>query len=157
LSRTVEAGVGHAVHAGSGLLKGQYGGLVGPVYIEPKMLAVLCYRRDPMNSVPRAAWLRRTRRVAAYLAIAYAIFLSAMFVLMSQPPERFGHIMAKVPMPTLMLVPFETMWNVARGGALHVGDAAPDFTLPRVDHSGSVRLSSFRGRRPVVLVFGSYT
>jgi hypothetical protein len=40
---------------------------------------------------------------------------------------------------------------------LRVGDAAPDFTLPKLDGEGKVTLSSFRGKKPVVLVFGSYT
>lgn len=39
---------------------------------------------------------------------------------------------------------------------VQVGDVAPDFTLPRIDRSGDVTLSSLRGR-PVVLVFGSFT
>jgi len=38
-----------------------------------------------------------------------------------------------------------------------VGDLAPDFTLETQDGKQSVTLSSFRGRRPVVLTFGSYT
>lgn len=38
-----------------------------------------------------------------------------------------------------------------------VGELAPDFDLECHDGSGSVRLSSFRGVRPVVLVFGSLT
>jgi hypothetical protein len=38
------------------------------------------------------------------------------------------------------------------------GDAAPDFELPRAeDETKTVRLSSFAGKRPVALVFGSYT
>ncbi len=37
------------------------------------------------------------------------------------------------------------------------GDPAPDFTLERADGGPPVTLSSFRGRRPVALVFGSYT
>ena len=37
------------------------------------------------------------------------------------------------------------------------GDLAPDFTLASPDGSEPVRLSSFRGIAPVVLVFGSYT
>jgi hypothetical protein len=39
---------------------------------------------------------------------------------------------------------------------LSVGDPAPDFTLP-APSGGEVRLSSFRGKIPVVLVFGSFT
>lgn len=42
-----------------------------------------------------------------------------------------------------------------------VGDLAPDFELRRLEdgHAGDakVRLSSFRGERPVALIFGSYT
>jgi peroxiredoxin len=38
-----------------------------------------------------------------------------------------------------------------------VGDTAPDFQLSTLDHKSEVQLSSFRGKQPVVLVFGSYT
>lgn len=38
-----------------------------------------------------------------------------------------------------------------------VGDEALDFELPVLEGEGTVRLSSFRGVRPVALVFGSYT
>jgi hypothetical protein len=38
-----------------------------------------------------------------------------------------------------------------------VGDRAPDFELPLVDDSRSVRLSEFAAGMPVALVFGSYT
>jgi hypothetical protein len=38
-----------------------------------------------------------------------------------------------------------------------VGDRAPDFELPLVDGSRSVRLSEFATGMPVALVFGSYT
>lgn len=38
-----------------------------------------------------------------------------------------------------------------------VGAYPPDFSLKRLDADTRVRLSSFRGKRPVALVFGSYT
>jgi len=38
-----------------------------------------------------------------------------------------------------------------------VGEPAPDFELCDVYGGGRVRLSGFRGRRPVALVFGSFT
>ena len=38
-----------------------------------------------------------------------------------------------------------------------VGSHAPDFDLPRLGSTERVRLSSFRGRKPVALIFGSYT
>ena len=37
------------------------------------------------------------------------------------------------------------------------GDLAPDFTLKAVSGTKSVTLSEFRGKRPVALVFGSFT
>jgi hypothetical protein len=100
---------------------------------------------------------RRAGRVAAGVLVLYGVFLAGMFWAMRQPPERFGKIMAHFPMAAMMAVPFEPMWNVARGGTLRIGDVAPDFTLPRVDHTAEVTLSAFRGKQPVVLVFGSYT
>ena len=38
-----------------------------------------------------------------------------------------------------------------------VGEEAPDFSLKRLGSQERVRLSDFRGRRPVALAFGSYT
>ena len=40
---------------------------------------------------------------------------------------------------------------------LKVGTMAPDFKLRTIDGTGETQLSSYRGQRPVVLVFGSYT
>ena len=109
-----------------------------------------------MKSSRAGYWLHLARSLAIGAAIAYVVFLSVMFIVMSQPPQRFGQIMRYFPMPAMMILPFERMWNVARGGELRVGEEAPDFTLPRSDKSGTVQLSSLRGK-PVVLVFGSYT
>jgi len=47
--------------------------------------------------------------------------------------------------------------QMPRQGTLKVGDLAPDFELNVRGGEQKVRLSSFRGRRPVALVFGSYT
>ena len=109
-----------------------------------------------MNTQGRRSWIRWTGRSLGGLAILYLLFVGAMFVVMAQPPQRFGQIMRYFPMPAMMIVPFEPMWNVARGGTLRVGDMAPDFTLPTTNKSGDVRLAAYRGK-PVVLVFGSYT
>ena len=38
-----------------------------------------------------------------------------------------------------------------------VGEAAPDFVLPGLEGKEKVKLSDFRDKAPVVLVFGSYT
>ena len=44
-----------------------------------------------------------------------------------------------------------------REGKLKVGDMAPNFTLPSLDGKRKVTLRAFRGKRPVALIFGSYT
>ena len=38
-----------------------------------------------------------------------------------------------------------------------VGETPPDFSLKRAGSEEHVKLSSFKGKRPVALVFGSYT
>jgi hypothetical protein len=40
---------------------------------------------------------------------------------------------------------------------LKEGDPAPDFSLPLADGKKEIKLSSFQGKKPVVLIFGSYT
>jgi hypothetical protein len=42
-------------------------------------------------------------------------------------------------------------------GKLRSGDEAPAFTLKRSGQDARVSLASFRGKRPVALVFGSFT
>ena len=44
-----------------------------------------------------------------------------------------------------------------RVGDLQVGDEAPDFQLTSADGKEVTQLSSFEGKRDVVLIFGSYT
>ncbi len=100
---------------------------------------------------------RRIWQVIAGALTLYLFVLAGFAVAMRQPPERFARIMAHTGPVPFLLFPFETMWKDARRGQLRPGDAAPDFSLPLVDHSGTVQLASLRGVRPVVLVFGSYT
>jgi len=94
---------------------------------------------------------------AATLAGVYVIATAGLYIAMCQPPERFGAIMSHVPMPAMMVLPFQPLWMSARAGRLDVGDAAPDFVLPALDESRRVKLSEEYRERPVVLIFGSYT
>ena len=43
------------------------------------------------------------------------------------------------------------------GTALIKGEVAPDFVLKSLDGDSETKLSDFRGKKPVVLFFGSYT
>lgn len=58
--------------------------------------------------------------------------------------------------------PGEVTTPAARGerkpDQLKVGDVAPDFTLPVVGNGKkTINLASFKGKKPVVLIFASYT
>lgn len=97
-------------------------------------------------------------RVILAVAAAYLAFAGSVAVVMHQPPSTVGSVMKFLPMPLVWgILPGPRMWVWARQGDLARGDMAPDFTLARHDGTGHVTLSSFRGDRPVVLVFGSYT
>ncbi|HLH03927.1 MAG TPA: hypothetical protein VKX25_14250 [Bryobacteraceae bacterium] len=102
-------------------------------------------------------WKRRLLLTAVPLLALYTAMLAGFDYAMHQPPETFSRLMMHVGPAPFLLFPFETMWKSARAGKWNVGDAAPDFTLPLLDRSGSATLSSLRGTKPVVLIFGSYT
>jgi len=65
--------------------------------------------------------------------------------------------MADMPSPGVLL---KGLFN-GEIGSFHEGPAvgrlAPDFTLRTPDGDKSIRLTRFRGKKPVVLVFGSFT
>ena len=96
-------------------------------------------------------------RVAAALLVLWLGFLGLVAYKMRQTPEEFGQFMRYVPFPAYFVLPFETFWTQARSGNVQVGDTAPEFRLKSLDKTTEVALSDFRGKSPVVLVFGSYT
>jgi hypothetical protein len=100
---------------------------------------------------------RRLLQIALALAGVYVVVCAGLFVAMRQPPRVFDRVMARMPAPAYLVLPFRPMWMVARAGSLEVGDPAPDFSLETVDRKSRVQLSSHRGQKLVVLVFGSYT
>jgi AhpC/TSA family len=100
---------------------------------------------------------RKIAKAFAVVVVLYAVLTVALFTLMLQGPDRFAGVMRYVPWPAFVVLPFKPLWKVARGGTHSVGEVAPDFSLESVDHKSTVQLSSYRGQKPVVLVFGSYT
>lgn len=99
------------------------------------------------------------RRVCVFLGIGWLLATGGLYVLMLQRPERLKSLFdSTTPRVVKMILPFRTLWLFAREGNLRVGDEAPDFTLPMVhsEHAMKVLSQEFE-RRPVVLVFGSYT
>ena len=101
--------------------------------------------------------MRKFGLVLSSLAVLYLVLVVGLAVAMRQPPARFGKLMARMPGPMFLVLPFESLWKWARAGALKPGDAAPQFTLATLDRKSRVSLAEHRGARPVVLVFGSYT
>lgn len=83
-------------------------------------------------------------------------FLFLLLVISGCGPEAY---MAKIDrMPPEQRPPDwdQTRQLMARR-APAVGEMAPDFTLPLMDGSKSVRRSEIQGGRPMMLVFGSFT
>jgi hypothetical protein len=101
--------------------------------------------------------MRKFLKFSILAFVVYLALLGGLFIAMLQPPVVFGRIMSKLPTVAYLLLPFRPMWLIARRGHLQVGDPAPDFSLKSSDNSQTVRLSSFRGHKPVVLIFGSHT
>ena len=106
----------------------------------------------------RALW-KKLGAIAGMLAVLWLLGCAFLYHTMLQPPEQFGGVMAKLPGPVPFLIfPFKPMWMRARAGHLSVGDHAPDFVLTKLDKSAQVQLSSLTAqKKPVVLIFGSYT
>ncbi len=100
--------------------------------------------------------MKIVRNVATLMVALYALLVGGLWIVMHHPIV-FGQVMKHVPDPAFMVIPFKSLWLNARAGALDVGDPAPEFSLPSADKKSTVRLAFFRGRKPVVLVFGSYT
>ena len=101
-------------------------------------------------------WLLRG---AIVVAVCYVALFGTVLAAMLQPPERFGAFMRHMPAAVVFGgLPAPRMWLWARKGTLDEGEPAPDFSLRTVkDRNQRVSLSSYRGKQPVVLVFGSYT
>jgi hypothetical protein len=62
---------------------------------------------------------------------------------------------AATPPPSEQPAPYYLGYPGWLDGKLRVGEQAPDFALPEITSGQTVRLSEFRGRTQVVLIFGS--
>lgn len=103
--------------------------------------------------------LRRRGVISAVagLGLLYAAASAAFYLLMKQPPETFARGVSKLPTFVMPVLPFPRLWAAARAGSLQPGDMAPEFDLETLDRKSRVQLAQYRGTRPVVLIFGSYT
>lgn len=101
--------------------------------------------------------MRKLLKISLMLLLTYSFLFVGFYIAMCQRPDVFSSIMARTPTIVFMVFPFKPMWLSARKGNLNVGDEAPDFSLETYDNRSRVQLSDFKGKKPVVLVFGSYT
>lgn len=72
------------------------------------------------------------------------------------PAKKFIDEMDKAP-PDNRVSNWEHAKALMARIAPRVGEPAPDFSLKTLDGEETIALSNFRGDRPVVLIFGSYT
>jgi hypothetical protein len=71
----------------------------------------------------RRWWLK----VGTWFVLIYTVLTSLLFVAMKQTPVRFAGVMAKLPEISMMVFPFEPLWNIARRGKLRVANWPPIF------------------------------
>ena len=112
---------------------------------------------QPVQPMRKRRWRRPAIAIASVCLALWICFVTYIAWAMRQPPEVFGRVMARMPMPAYFVIPFETLWNRARAGHLQVGDTAPALTVKHLNETTPVNLGSLWAERPVVLVFGSYT
>jgi hypothetical protein len=101
--------------------------------------------------------MRILLKICIALLLTYSVLFVGFYIAMCQKPDVFSTIMSRTPGIVFLIFPFKPMWLSAREGNLKIGDEAPDFSLETFDKKSRVQLSGFRGKKPVVLVFGSYT
>ena len=63
----------------------------------------------------------------------------------------------KITPPPFLNEKWGLQGDIRRVDTVHIGDMAPDFKLKTMDGKRTVNLGQFNGKRPVVLIFGSYT
>jgi hypothetical protein len=97
----------------------------------------------------------RPGRWARHTAIASAALVAAFMLWESEDGLALGTELIATAQGWRM---HELEWQLANDTKTpKVGDMAPDFELQDPSGKAAVRLSDFRGKRPVALVFGSYT
>ena len=97
----------------------------------------------------------RPGRIARRTAMTASIVLAAFMLFEGEDGLDLGVELAATMQGWRM---HEVEWQLASDlEAPKVGDLAPDFELQDPSGETVVRLSDFRGKRPVALIFGSYT
>lgn len=111
-------------------------------------LLVSSERGLPADAIGTGRWARR-------IAIGSTALLATFTVWEGEDPLALGVEVSATAQGWRI---HELEWQLANDvEAPKVGELAPDFALEDPSGEIAVRLSDFRGKRPVALVFGSYT
>jgi len=135
-------------------------GLLAPLAIgAPLWLSLLCCAATVglLTFLERGlgAELAATGRFARRFAMASGVVLFAFASFEGEDPLSLG---ADLISTANSWRAHEVAWQRSNDAeAPKVGELAPDFELQDPEGRSSVRLADFRGKRPVALVFGSYT
>ena len=95
------------------------------------------------SSVHKKSSARKWKLAALILAVFLVLVYGVLSHFMGGPRDVYGFLRYALP-----------QWH---RGDLHVGDRAPNVRLMNLDGQTTFYLRDRIGRRPLVLVFGSYT
>src|SRR5262249_9507454 len=127
-------------------------------YLRQTMPAQMLFRRidrDSNGRVSKAEWEALYKQLAGEKGYVTPEDLSRLF----QPPARPTSPPPGAGMPpakVLIKGVFEgELGSISEGPGLN--NQGPDFTLPTFDGKGKIGLADYRGHKPVVLIFGSFS
>lgn len=117
--------------------------------------------KEQREIVPRSVSQAVQRRMTEDMELEYRRILSDIHQEMKASPglrPTLRHVLESCidTFPPELHLPLQTFMGRCEMGP-RVGEEPLDFFLRRMGSEERVRLSSFRGKRPVALVFGSYT
>src|SRR5215471_11164448 len=96
-------------------------------------------QESPVARRPSKRWKQITATALLGVLVLWLGLVGLMWREMHRPPEVFARFMSHLPWEVFLVVPFETLWTRARAGSIALGEPAPDFSLEKVDKSGSLR------------------
>jgi hypothetical protein len=135
-------------------------------FLQGQMMARARFRAldvDSNGKVARREWDALFDRLASEKGYLTAEDLAAAFYTTPSRPRTPPKDQAKAPVPSGMPSRSTLLLGLLRGelGSPFEGpkidQEAPDFALRTHDGKNLIALSSFRGEKPVVLIFGSFT
>lgn len=108
--------------------------------------------REKLDQLGRSINVRLPRLVRKIFGLALALGLVVGLALAQQSPSQESEARSQSPRAQEFAHRFSS-----REGKLKTGDVAPGFDLKKLHSEEQVRLADFKNKKPVALIFGSYT